>query len=361
MRKKLKIAHAVHFLRELPPKKYGGIGAIASELVYGLAKKGHKITVFGPGRSHLKGKNITYVNGSPYPTTRSISRKWEIKQFRTLIKRQTEFDLIHLHYEPFVGQVSGSDYNKNLFSQIKIPKVYTIHDNTHIPERIKYYKKNKDKLDGFCVFISKDHREPLKFIKKSTIIYNGINENFYKYNSMPQDYMLFLGRLTKDKGIVEAIKTAKAVGSKLFVFGWVDLNHKETKTYYENKVKPLFDGKQIVYGGELPALSPKKVRYYQNAKCLLFPISWHEPFGLVMAEAMSCGTPVVGFNMGSVSEIVKNGETGYVVKNLSQMIKKTKQIEKIKRINCRKRVEKLFTIKKMIENYEDYYKKILNT
>jgi glycosyltransferase involved in cell wall biosynthesis len=351
--KMLKIAEVAPVMVEIPPERYGGIESIVNDLSVGLSDMGHEVTVFGAGGSKVAGKNIRLVPCSPWPTTKDLTknREYELSELRAVIDRQHEFDLIHFHYEPLIGRILENGKETNLFSEIVVPKVHTFHNTTYIDANIDYYRSHQDTLNANYVFISKDHRAPLSFLANSTVIYNGIHLEPLPYNDAPEDYLLFAGRLTEVKGVLEAIEVAKMVGKKLIIFGKVDSTDVE---FYENKVKPLIDGTQIVYLGEVSL--EDKINYYRNAECLLFPISWHEPFGLVLVEAMACGTPVIGFGVGSVGEIVDDGKTGFVVSNVQEMAQRVNDIKKISRQDCRDRVESLFTTDIMVAGYEKLYR-----
>lgn len=350
--KRLKIAEVAPLMVEIPPERYGGIESIVSDLAQGLSDMGHKITVFGAGGSKIAGKNIQLVPCSPFPTTRDLTknREYELSELYKVIDRQRDFDLIHFHYEPLIGRTLENGKETNLFSKVVVPRVHTFHNTTYIDANIEYYRSHQDMIDAKYVFISKDHQAPLSFLDNSTVIYNGIPIELFTYNDEAEDYLLFAGRITKVKGVIEAIKVAKIAGRKLIILGKVDSTDIE---FYEEEVKSLIDGKQIIYLGEVTA--EERNHYYGNAKCLLFPISWHEPFGLVLVEAMACGTPVIGFNMGSVSEIIENGKTGYVVSTVQEMAQKVNDIQKIERKDCREKVEKMFSTKRMVEQYEKLY------
>src|SRR3990167_2822876 len=204
------------------------------------------------------------------------------------------------------------------------------------------------------VFISKNQKDPLKFFPNSTIIYNGIDVKRLPFKNEPGDYLLFLGRITDFKGILEAIQIAKLANKKLVIAAKVDPTDED---FYNRKVKPLIDGVKIVYVGEVDF--NQKIEYLKNALCLLFPIKWDEPFGLVLIEAMACGTPVVAFDRGSVSEIVEDKVTGFLGTNFYQAARAISKIGQIDRAKCRERVEKHFSQERMLNAYGQLYKKLL--
>jgi glycosyltransferase involved in cell wall biosynthesis len=165
---------------------------------------------------------------------------------------------------------------------------------------------------------------------------------------------MFLGRINADKGIEQAIAIAKVTHQKLIIVAKVD---PPDRIYYRNIIRPLIDNKKIVYLGELDEKS--KIEVLKDAKALISPIQWDEPFGMVNIEALACGVPVLSINRGSMPEIFKDAKVGYLCRDVADMIKKVGQIEKIKRINCRGHIEKYFTARIMAKNYLRTYRKVI--
>jgi len=353
----MRIAIASPVLVEVPPKTFGGPQLMVYELAMGLAARGHKITVFCSGDSRLPHPNIEVVESCPGPTLDlpGRNRHIEAKQFISVLARQNDFDVIHFFYEPVVCEINIEGEELNILTLFKKPIISSFRNLTDIPKHINYYKKNREKLKDIPkLFLSNSHRSFVDFLDKTKVIYNGIDISRYAFSNKKEDYLMFLGRITKEKGILEAIKVAKKTGSKMIVAAKIC---PADKNFYENEVRHLIDGKQIKYVGEVNF--EQKIFYLTKAKALLFPIHWAEPFGLVMAEALACGTPVIGFNRGSVPEIVNDGYNGYVVRNLKEMVTKIKEIDKIKPENCRKSVEEKFSRRKMIDEYEKTYLKLI--
>lgn len=351
-----RIGEVIPLMNTIPPKKYGGIEVIVQELSLGFAKKGYKIGVFCAKGSQLKEANVDLIESSPFPTIEDLSqnRKFEINEFLKVLSNQSNFDLFHFHYEPIVLNCKVDNIEFNFLNFIKKPILITFHNTTHIGKHIDFYKEHKNLWQYDYVFISKNQRDPLKFFPNSTIIYNGIDVKRLPFENKPGDYLLFLGRITDFKGILEAIQIANLVNIKLVIAAKVDPTDED---FYNQKVKPLIDGIKIVYVGEVDF--NQKIEYLKNALCLIFPIKWEEPFGLVLTEAMACGTPVVAFDRGSVSEIVEDGVTGFVVTNVDQATKAISKIGQIDRAKCRERVEKYFSQEIMLNAYEQLYKKLL--
>jgi glycosyltransferase involved in cell wall biosynthesis len=338
---KLKIAQIAPLWFPVPPKKYGGTERIVYFLTEELVKRGHKVTLFASGDSKTKAKLIAPIKkglieqGVPW-----TDYTWSGFNTFLAFKEANKFDVIHSHWGlfPFFFQ-----------EFVKTPLLFTFHN---IPKRgdhrwkiIGYFK---DKINVVFISQSEKNNSQVKF-KKSWVVYNGIDVSYFKFNSQPEDHFVWIGRVSPEKGIENAIKVAKKLGIKLLLAGQIQEMRKE---YFKKKIKPHLS-KKIKYLGEIP--QEKLPDFYGKAKALLYPIEWEEPFGLVMAEAMACGTPVIVFDRGSAREVVKNGVTGFVVKNNEEMIKAIKKIEKIDRKNCRERVEKYFTYQKMVSDYEKIY------
>jgi glycosyltransferase involved in cell wall biosynthesis len=204
------------------------------------------------------------------------------------------------------------------------------------------------------VSISKNQRKPMPNLNFTGNVYNGIEVNKFPFSEKVGNYLAFLGRMSPEKGPLQAIEVAKMAGLKLKMAAKVDVVDKD---FFEGIIKPLIDNKQIEFIGEIG--HKEKAEFLNNALALLAPIQWEEPFGLYFIEAMACGTPVISFNRGSVPEIIENGKTGFIVNSTKEMASAIKDLDKINRIDCRKHVEGHFTVEKMAEGYINVYKKIL--
>lgn len=375
----MNIAIATPLLKSVPPIKYGGIERIVSQITTGIASKGHHVTLYASGGSSIDHPNVHIIPCSPYPTAshRDENRTYEMKQFNDIISHQNAYDVLHLHYEPYIWDTSINGIEFNLLDRIHIPTVITFHNSTHIEKRIHYYATHHNLNRFHYVFISKNQKKPLSFFPHTHIIYNGIPIHEFSMNENPQDYLLFLGRITQGKGLEDAIQVSKQTGKRLVIAATIDASDQE---YFETTVKPEIDGKQITYIGEIE--QKDKINYLRNAYALMFPISWEEPFGLVMTEAMACGTPVIAYCRGSVPEIVQDGVTGYIVnpdsdvrgnwiiketglrglhRAVSVLFSQPKKQYVNTRINARARVAEKFTSDRMVKKYEQLYISLLHT
>jgi glycosyltransferase involved in cell wall biosynthesis len=347
--RKLKIAQVAPLWFSIPPKKYGGIEWVVYNLCEGLTKLGHKVTLFASGDSKVPCKLIATVPRSLIES--GIS--WEDPRYNLLnlaeaYKRAKEFDIIHTHID--LWELYFAPLTKTI-------SLHTIHNPLYTTKDLKKdirLQLLKHFRDQNFVAISKAQKKlsavKLNFVK---VIYNGIRIEEFKFNPRPKDYFLWCARVDKYKGIENAIEIAKRAKIKLILAGRLDPHQVD---YFEKRIKPKL-GKNIKFIGEFSR--KEKAKIYGEAKALLYPIEWHEPFGLNMVEAMACGTPVIAFKMGSVPEVVKNGKTGFVVETIEEAVEAVKEIEKIKREDCRKWVEENFTAEIMVKNYEKLYFELL--
>ncbi len=343
--KKLKIAQIAPLWFSIPPKKYGGIERIVSYLTEELVRRGHDVTLFASGDSKTKAKLVAVAKkglisqGIPWS-----DYTWTGLNTSIAFEMANKFDIIHSHWGFFAA------FFQKL---IKTPILYTFHNiprfDDHRWKILDYYKKDLN-----VVFISQSEKRnsPIEF-KKSWVVYNGIDISQFKFNPKPKNHFVWIGRLSPEKGIENAIKVAEGTGINLLLAGQIQDMRKD---YFEKTIKPHLS-KKIKYIGEIP--TEKLSDFYGQAKACLYPIEWEEPFGLVMAESMACGTPVIVFNRGSAKEVVENGKTGFVVENINEMVMTIEKTDKINRFACRQRVEKYFTYQRMVDNYEKIYYEIL--
>lgn len=345
----MRIAIVAPFEERIPPEKYGGTELIIFYLSQLLSEKGHKVYLFASGDSDTKARLIPI-----FPRAIRKEKVGKDMKFREALKyigvsrivealRKIKVDIVHNHlgwrFLPFTHLLN-------------CPTLTTLHGPLDIPYQKFVYSRFKNYP---FVSISNSQRKPLPGLNYVATIYNGIDLNQLNFNEKPKgNYLSFLGRMSPEKGPVEAIQIAKKSGMKLKMAAKIDVVDRE---YFETKVKPLIDGKQIKFIGEI---GPKgKNDFLRNSIALLVPLQWKEPFGLFMVEAMACGTPVVVFERGSAREVVENKKTGFVVKNIKEAIEAVKKITQIKRLDCRERVERNFTAEKMVDNYEKVYYKIV--
>jgi glycosyltransferase involved in cell wall biosynthesis len=326
---------------------------IAYYIAEGLAKRGHKVFYFGSKESKLKyaklisdGMPAIKYNKKLLPFLPRINEKVVNFYEQMVISKiyqmdqKEKFDIIHIH--PYRRAIQFAPLTKT-------PTVITVHDPIKgwVKDMLSWTKKFPQ---IFLVSLSNAQRKPLPNLNYIATVYNGIDLRKFKFNEKPKNYFVAAGRFVPEKGIDLAILVAKKAKIKLKIAGGPARGH-----YFEKKIKPYLN-EDIKYLGMLDYFQIGK--FYSRAKGLLYPHRWHEPFGLVFIESMACGTPVIAFDRGSAREIIENGKTGFVVKNLNEMVGAIKKIDQIDRRECRKWVEENFTIEKMVENYENVFYKI---
>jgi len=352
----MKIAIVAPVMVPVPPKKYGGVELIVDMLARGLAARNHLVTVFCAGTSTIAGERITRVETSPYPTREhpDENRALEEKQLRIVLERQNEFDFIHFNYEPIIFRMIVGEKEINLLDMLDKPAALTFHNTTDMPQHIEYYHSHESLHRHTMIFVSENQWSRVSFFPNARVIYNAIPIEQFPAEDKKEDYLLFLGRIMREKGILEAIAVAKKTRIPLIITAKVDNADEE---FYKSEVRPLVDGALIRYVGEVDFSA--KVDYLKKARCLLFPISWEEPFGLVMIEALACGTPIIAFRRGSVPEIIQHGVNGYIVDTVDEMANAVHDASNISSRACRESVEARFTTDRMVGEYESLFRNMV--
>ena len=309
-----------------------------SLLTEGLVAKGIDVTLFATADSITKGR-LHAVCKEGYEEDRQIEPKvWECLHISELFEKADEFDLIHNHF----------DFLPLSYSQlVTTPVVTTIHGFSS-PRILPVYEKYNGKV--FYVAISESDRSPdLNYI---ATIHHGIDLDDFTFVPEPEDSLLFFGRIHPDKGAKEAIEIARAAGKKLTMAGVI-----QDETYFESEVKPHIDGDDVTYVG---SVGPEQRDELLGKACaLLHPISFDEPFGLSIIEAMCCGTPVIAFNRGSMPELIMHGVNGFLVSHVEEAVESAKELYKIDRSACRRFVEENFSTERMVNDYLKVYEQIL--
>jgi glycosyltransferase involved in cell wall biosynthesis len=350
--KKLRIGMlASNFIRIPPEKKYltkGNHGAaemVVHRITEGLVERGHDVTLFASGDSKTKAKLCSVTEKSSLLDKKIGEKNHRFYEHLLISKayqmaQKGKFDIIHTHLD-----IRSAHYAP----LVKTPTVSTIHSPlTSYKMRyiLGHYKKSQHYIS-----ISNAQRKGMPDLNYASTIYHGIDTNKIQPEFSTGDYLLYAGAITLQKGVLEALKIAKKAGEKIIVSG-----AKSDEKYWK-KIEPYIDNKNAKLLGLLER--SEYLKLMRNAKAFLFPIQWEEPFGLVLIESMACGTPVIGFRRGSVPEIVKDGKTGFIAKDINDAVGCVKRIEDIERRECRRHAENKFGIDKMIDNHVDVYRKII--
>jgi len=321
-----------------PPQHYGPWEQVVSLLTEGLVNAGKDVTLFATGDSKTNAK-LQAVCPKGYEEDSEIQPKvWECLHISEVFEHAHHFDIIHNHF----------DFLPLSYSRlVKIPVLTTIHGFSS-PKIIPVYKKYNQ--TGYYVSISEADRNPdLNYI---ATIHHGIDLDQFTFNNVPEDYLLFFGRIHADKGTYEAIQIASECKKKLIIAGII-----QDKTYYEEQVRPFLND-DISYVGSADPV--KRDQLIRNASALLHPINFAEPFGLSVVESLACGTPVIAFNKGSMPEIIVDGKNGFLVSTIAEAVSAVTNITQINRSFCRKDAEQRFGSNRMVRDYIKVYQKILN-
>ncbi|MDZ4839650.1 MAG: glycosyltransferase family 4 protein [Bacteroidota bacterium] len=334
----LKIAILSSIAWRTPPTAYGPWEQVASNHCEELVNLGHDVTLFATGNSVTNAK-LCAVVPSGYAETQGMDAKvWECLHISNLMEQAGDFDIIHNHF----------DFLPLTYSRlVKTPIVTTIHgfsSNKIVP----VYKKYNDTSHYVSISYSDRHNS----LNYTANVYNGIDSRQFTFNETSDDYLLFFGRIHPDKGTLDACKIALATNKQLIIAGLI-----QDADYYNQKIASLVDNNQIKYIGNVGP--DKRNELLGKALAVLHPIHFDEPFGLSVAEAMMCGTPIIAYNRGSMPEIIKQNVTGYIVENLEEAINMVPKLKLLSRKDCRQHSLDNYSMHTMAKGYVEVYNKIL--
>lgn len=339
----MRIAQLAPLAESVPPKLYGGTERVIAWLVDELVGLGHDVTLFASGESSTGGKLHAV-----WPRALRLGRKGVDPNaacavlIEAVAQRASDFDVIHSHVDWLPLP---------LLRRIGVPFLTTMHgrlDLPGLPDVVRAFPNA-----GF-VSISDHQRRPLPEANWLGTILHGMPTDLFRPSYEPGSYLAFLGRLTADKGPEDAIRIANAARMPLRIAAKIP---RAETAYFKKQLEPHVDGEKIQLVGEVD--DAKKQPFLANAAALLFPIDWPEPFGLVMIEAMACGTPVIAYRSGSVPEVVDDGVTGFIVDGEQQAIKAVHELSRLDRRKVRARFEERFVASRMARDYEGLYRRLI--
>ena len=338
----MNIAQVAPLYESVPPKFYGGTERVVSYLTEELVNQGHKVTLFASGDSVTSAELVSCSNTALRLDKNCLDPLApHIVQMERVLKRAHEFDIIHFH----------TDYlHFPSTERLRTPHVTTLHGRLDIPELQQVYDNFKQPV----VSISDSQRKPVPQANFVATVHHGLPQQLLKQGTGSGNYLAFLGRISPEKGLDRAIEWAIAANMPLKIAAKVD---KVDELYYETVIKPLMQHPLVEYIGEINEY--QKQDFLGNAAALLFAINWSEPFGLVMIEAMACGTPVVAHAMGSVPEIIENGRNGFIVSSTEEAVAVIHTLKNMKRSLVRAAFDERFTANRMACNYMQLYKKLI--
>ena len=338
----MRIAQVAPLYESVPPRLYGGTERVVSWLTEELVAQGHEVTLFASGDSLTTARLVPICPQALRLSPRCVDPvAHHIHLIEKVLQQRDEFDVIHFH----------TDYlHFSLSRHQDLPQVTTLHGRLDIPDLVPLYRE-------FCdvpvVSISDAQRVPLPWINWHGTVYHGLPETSFAPYLGAGQYLAFLGRISPEKGLDQAIAIAKRSGMPLKIAAKIDRADRE---YFETYIKPLMGDHLIDYVGEIG--DHEKNEFLGNAVALLFPINWSEPFGIVMIEALACGLPVVAYPYGSVPEIVEDGATGFLVRCVEDAVKALANISSIDRAKCRRQFEMRFSARRMARNYLTIFERI---
>lgn len=336
----LKIAHVAPVATTVPPPKSGSVEMMTSLLTEGLVARGHDVTLFATSGSKTSATlHAIFDRGYWSDPSMWPWEMYEMLNVAAAVERARDFDVIH--YEAAYYPISLA------FTRLSpTPVIQTIH---HAPSEAEVRLWSRYPEAPF-VAISREQAILLRGVNVIGTVLHGIDTGAFTFRATPDDYLLFLGRFTEGKGVLQAIEVAKRVGMKLVLAAAED-------AYYREKIAPHVDGTNVVYAGE--ADHQAKVRLYGGARALLYPVQAQEPFGLVLAEAMACGTPVAALDRGAVREVVDDGITGVAFGDLEEMMLGLSRVLNLDRRRVHDQAVSRFGVARMVDEYIGVYRRIV--
>lgn len=340
----LRIAQVAPLYESVPPALYGGTERVVSYLTEELVRQGHDVTLFASGDSVTAARLVPITPRALRLDTDCVDQlAHHVVMLEEVFGRSDEFDVIHFHIDYLHFPLSRRS---------DLARVTTLHGRLDLPDLKPLYELYRDEP---VVSISDNQRRPLPMAHWIATIHHGLPPTACA-NPPERDagYLAFLGRISPEKGVERAVEIAAKSGLPLRVAAKID---NADRVYYEREVAHLFEQAHVDYIGEIDEAG--KVPFLNDARALVFPIDWEEPFGMVMIEAMACGTPVIAFRRGSVPEVLEDGVTGFLVESTDEAVAAIGRLDQIDRARCRAEFERRFTAERMARDYLDVYRRVI--
>jgi glycosyltransferase involved in cell wall biosynthesis len=342
----MRIAQVAPLYESVPPKFYGGTERVVSYLTEELVRLGHEVTLFASGDSETQAR---LVPACPRALWRDRDCRetlpHHIRLLELVFQDVSRFDVMHFH----------CDYlHFPLLRRYPCPSLTTLHGRLHVPDLQPLFAEYAEVP---LVSISDDQRRPMPWANWQATVYHGLPRDLHTFREWPGDYLAFLGRISPEKRLDRAIEIARRSGRKLKIAAKI---YPEERDYYTQTIEPLLHASWpfVEFLGEIGGR--EKDEFLGNAYALLFPIDWAEPFGLVMIEALACGTPVIAWRCGSVPEVITDSVTGFVVDSLDQAVQAVDRIADLSRHACRTAFEERFDIARMARDYLEVYRRLVH-
>jgi glycosyltransferase involved in cell wall biosynthesis len=339
----MRIAQVSPLYESVPPGQYGGTERIVSYLTEELVKQGHEVTLFASGDSSTSAKLVTCCPRSLRTDPGCADpMAHHYLMLEKVFSLASEFDLIHFHI----------DYLHFPLSRWRgLTQLSTLHGRLDIPDLVLLYEEFREMP---LISISDAQRIPIPSAVWLGTVYHGLPEDLFSFHDTPGGYLAFLGRISPEKRLDRAIEIAKRIGMPLKIAAKID---KVDQEYFEEVIEPLLHHRLVEFVGEIGGR--EKEEFLGNAYAVLFPIDWPEPFGLVMIEAMACGTPVIAWRNGSVPEVMEDGVTGFIVEGVDEAVQAIEKLASFDRRQCRQVFERRFTADRMANDYANIYEQFL--
>jgi glycosyltransferase involved in cell wall biosynthesis len=341
----MRIAQVAPLCESVPPQRYGGTERVVSYLTEELVRQGHEVTLFASGDSVTRARLVA-------PCRRALWQDAECREtlphhlrlMELVFRDVSAFDILHFH----------TDYVHWPFLRRRpCPSVTTLHGRLHVPDLRELLEEYREMP---LISISTSQRQPLPGANWQATVYHGLPSDLFRYQEEPDGYLVFLGRLSPEKRVDRAITIAQRAGLPLKIAAKI---YPEERAYFQERIAPLLRASRsfVEFLGEVGG--PEKEALLGRARALLFPIDWPEPFGLVLIEAMACGTPVIAWRNGSVPEVITDGLTGYIVDTLEDAVRAVGAVDHLSRRACREAFESRFTATRMTQEYLSAYRQVL--
>jgi len=341
----LRIAQVAPLIESVPPKAYGGTERVVSYLTEALVEMGHDVTLYASGDSVTSARLVAVTDASlRLNPQRPDWVTWHTIMNDRVFSDADRFDVIHFHVDTL---------HLPLARRVAVPCVTTMHGRLDLPDLQPLFRHFREQP---LVSISDSQRQPLPWANWQATVHHGLPASLYSFHPQPGNHFAFVGRISPEKRVDRAIEIAIACNTPLRIGAKVDA---ADRLYFEKHIEPLLDHPLVDFVGEID--EAEKYDFIGNARALLFPIDWPEPFGLVMIEAFACGTPVISYPNGSVCEIMEHGVTGFVAHNQEQAIAAARRIGEIDRRRCREAFEARFTAQAMASRYLAVYRGLIDT
>jgi glycosyltransferase involved in cell wall biosynthesis len=340
----LRIAQVAPLHESVPPQLYGGTERIVAYLTDELVRAGHDVTLFASGDSHTRARLAAGCPRALRLADCSDALALHLAMIEQVAQRAREFDFIHFHVDYLHFPISRRE---------GYPHVTTLHGRLDLPELAQVFSRFADMP---VVSISDAQREPLPAVAWQGTVYHGFPRDLYHLEPNPGDYLAFLGRISPEKRLDRAIEIAGRAGYRLRIAAKID---RADRDYYTEHIAPLMRQPHVEYLGEIGERDKQEL--LGGALAMVFPIDWPEPFGMVMAESLACGTPVIAYHGGSVGEVIDDGVTGFICDDLDQAVAAVLRVHELSRRTCRRVFEQRFTAARMAGDYLAIYHRLVES